>query len=68
MSQNKKQGGGMYRPLTGADQSLCPFEQLYAIAGHWTGGKELGKPKIYLTYLAFMGMAHLGHISGSPGL
>jgi hypothetical protein len=31
-------------------------------------GKELGKPKNYLTYLAFMGIAHLGHIRGSPGL
>ena len=31
-------------------------------------GKELGKPKNYLTYLAFMGMAHLGHINGSPFL
>jgi hypothetical protein len=31
-------------------------------------GKELGKLDTYLVYLAFMGMAHLGHISGSPFL
>jgi hypothetical protein len=30
--------------------------------------KELRKPVCYLVYLAFKGMAHLGHIKGSPGL
>jgi len=31
----------MYRPLTGADQSLYHFDQLYAIAGHSTGDGKL---------------------------
>jgi hypothetical protein len=31
----------MYRPLTGAYQSLFPFDQLYAIAGHSTGSAKL---------------------------
>ena len=52
--------------VAGGRSILSP--QHYVIAGPGAGGKELGRPYNYLVYLAFMGMAHLGHIRGSPGL
>jgi hypothetical protein len=56
-----------FPPPSDVDQFVGYPTSFRKSQGIGPASKELEIPQSYLTYLAFRGMAHLGHIGGSPG-